>query len=135
MAFDITNRTNKLQQTTTGAGAVVGQVVQSRNWEGENSSIFGEEPNILPVVAISSTSLSGQAPFTITLSGIDYASSIAGISATSWAWDLSSDGTVDSTTKNATFVYDVSGTYVAGLTATNNGGITVATTTITVTAA
>jgi PKD repeat protein len=53
-------------------------------------------------------------------------------SPTSWAWDFTNDGTVDSTAQNPTFTYPGTGQFDVKLTATNSGGSNSVTKTVTV---
>ncbi|MDM8515446.1 PKD domain-containing protein [Desulfobacterales bacterium HSG16] len=41
---------------------------------------------------------------------------------TSWAWDFNSDGVIDSTEKNPTYIYEIPGSYTVTLTVENSSG-------------
>jgi PKD repeat protein len=79
-----------------------------------------------PVAAFIATPKSGRPPLAVLLND----TSTGGI--TSYAWDFTSDGTVDSATRNTTFTYPTSGTYTVNLTVSGPAGSSSAFDTITV---
>ena len=81
-----------------------------------------------PEAAFSAQPDSGDAPLTVTFSNQTTGD------VTSYEWDFTSDGTVDSTDANPQHTYDDPGNYVATLRAFGPGGETSTTATITVTA-
>ena len=73
------------------------------------------EPAPAPTAAFTSDVQSGTAPLTVHFT--DQSTN----SPTSWAWDFSNDGTVDSTVQNPSYIY-AAGNYTVKLTATNGSG-------------
>ena len=69
-----------------------------------------------PTAAFSANTTSGVAPLTVAFTDASTGSP------TSWAWDFDNDGTVDTTTQNATHTYASAGTYTVNLTVTNDAG-------------
>ncbi|MFH1905342.1 MAG: PKD domain-containing protein [bacterium] len=90
----------------------------------ETFSSFGEiEVEALdgsPIAEISADPESGSAPLTVQFqgSGIDYDGTIV-----SYEWDFTSDGVIDSTQQNPTFIYTQIGNYTARLTVTDNSSL------------
>ncbi|GAA1253579.1 PKD domain-containing protein [Arthrobacter pascens] len=77
-----------------------------------------------PVASFTAAPTSGTVPLTVNFTDTSTGSP------TSWAWDFGNGAT--STTQNPSHTYATAGTYTARLTATNSGGSTSATATITV---
>ncbi|WP_197515679.1 PKD domain-containing protein [Arthrobacter sp. U41] len=77
-----------------------------------------------PVTSFTATPTSGTVPLTVNFTDTSTGSP------TSWAWDFGDGGTA--TTQNPAHTYSIAGTYTARLTATNTGGSTSSTRTITV---
>ena len=73
------------------------------------------EPAPAPTAAFTSDVQSGVAPLTVHFT--DQSTNTP----TSWAWDFSNDGTVDSTVQNPSYIY-AAGNYTVKLTATNAAG-------------
>ncbi|MDD1687852.1 DUF3344 domain-containing protein, partial [Methanoregula sp.] len=71
---------------------------------------------IAPVASFSANMTSGTVPFTVAFTDASTNSP------TAWSWDFNNDGTVDSTTQNATYTFLSAGTYTVNLTATNTAG-------------
>ncbi len=69
-----------------------------------------------PVAVFTADVTSGTAPLTVNFT--DQSTNTP----TSWAWDFTNDGTVDSTTQSPSHIYDTAGTYTVNLTVTNAGG-------------
>ena len=69
-----------------------------------------------PIAAFTATPKSGRPPLAVLFSDTSTGS------ITSYVWDFTSDGTIDSTTKNATYTYTNTGTYTVNLTVTGPGG-------------
>ena len=69
----------------------------------------------LPVAAFSSDTQSGTAPLTVQFTDTSTGTP------TSWAWDFTNDGTVDSTEQNPSHIYDTDGIHTVKLTATGQG--------------
>jgi len=78
----------------------------------------------LPLASFIATPLSGVAPLRV-----DFADTSTG-DPTSWVWDFGDGGTA--TAQSPTHTYGAAGSYVVRLSATNPGGTTTATTTVTV---
>ena len=92
------------------------------------ATISVDQPIPAPEAAFSAQPDSGDAPLTVTFSNQTTGD------VTSYEWDFTSDGTVDSTDANPQHTYDDPGNYVATLRAFGPGGETSTTATITVTA-
>jgi len=73
------------------------------------------EPAV-PVAAFTADVTSGDAPLTVTFTDASTGTP------TSWAWDFTNDGTVDSTEPSPSHIYETAGTYTVNLTVTNAGG-------------
>ncbi len=71
---------------------------------------------VSPVAAFGSDAQSGTAPLTVHFTDASTGTP------TSWAWDFTNDGTVDSTEQSPSHIYDTAGTYTVNLTVTNAGG-------------
>ncbi|WP_422770379.1 ThuA domain-containing protein [Plantactinospora sp. WMMC1484] len=85
-----------------------------------------------PVAVLNASPTSGQAPLTVNFSAVGSYDPDPGESI-SYAWDFTSDGTVDSADPSTSHTYTANGTYTARLTVTDSGGRTgVLTRTITV---
>ena len=69
-----------------------------------------------PVAAFSATPLSGNAPL-----AVQFTDQSTG-TVTSYAWDFTNDGTVESTSQSPIYTYSAAGTYTVKLTVTNVGG-------------
>ncbi|MCK9591299.1 MAG: PKD domain-containing protein, partial [Methanoregula sp.] len=69
-----------------------------------------------PVAVFSADHVSGTAPLTVQFTDASTGTP------TSWAWDFTNDGTVDSTEQSPSHIYDTAGTYTVNLTVTNAGG-------------
>ena len=69
-----------------------------------------------PVAAFSATPLSGNAPL-----AVQFTDQSTG-TVTSYAWDFTNDGTVESTSQSPMYTYSAAGTYTVKLTVTNAGG-------------
>ncbi|WP_238015971.1 ThuA domain-containing protein [Dactylosporangium sp. AC04546] len=76
-----------------------------------------------PVASLVATPTSGQAPLTVQFDGSGSYDPDPGESI-SYAWDFTSDGTVDSTSPTASFTYTANGVYTAKLTVTDSTGKT-----------
>ncbi|MBO4208226.1 carbohydrate-binding protein, partial [Micromonospora echinofusca] len=76
-----------------------------------------------PVAALNASPTSGQAPLTVNFSSAGSSDPDPGESI-SFAWDFTSDGTVDSADPNPSFTYTANGTYTARLTVTDSSGKT-----------
>ncbi|MDR7328269.1 MULTISPECIES: ThuA domain-containing protein [Catenuloplanes] len=76
-----------------------------------------------PVAAIEATPDNGQAPLTVQFSSEGTYDPDPGESI-SYAWDFTSDGTVDSADPNPAFTYTANGVYTARLTVTDSSGKT-----------
>jgi PKD repeat protein len=74
------------------------------------------------------TPQSGPAPLSV-----QFTDNSAGGTPTSWAWDFTNDGSIDSTLQNPVFVYNTAGTFTVNFTATNAGGSSSSQKTVTVT--
>ena len=72
---------------------------------------------VSPIAAFSANTTSGTAPLTVALTDAS-----TGTAPLTYAWDFTNDGTVDATTKNATYTYLTAGTYTVNLTVTGPGG-------------
>jgi PKD repeat protein len=81
-------------------------------------------PAPAPVASFTANPMSGTAPLTVNFTDTSTGSP------TSWAWEFGDGGT--STAQNPSHIYTTAGTFTARLTATNSGGSTTATATITV---
>ena len=90
------------------------------------ATITVDQPIPAPEAAFSAQPDSGDAPLTVTFSNQTTGD------VTSYEWDFTSDGTVDSTDANPQHTYDDPGSYVATLRAFGPGGETSTTATITV---
>jgi parallel beta-helix repeat protein len=77
--------------------------------------IFASVP-VPPIAAFNSDVQTGTAPLTVHFTDASTGTP------TSWAWDFTNDGTVDSTTQSPSHIYDTAGTYTVNLTVTNAGG-------------
>jgi PKD repeat protein len=73
--------------------------------------------NLEPVVDFTADVTSGKSPSSLVVNFTDQS-----LYATSWAWDLDGDGTVDSTEQNPTYTYTTPGYYTVDLTVTGPGG-------------
>ncbi|GIF75023.1 ThuA domain-containing protein [Asanoa siamensis] len=82
-----------------------------------------------PVVKVSATPTSGQAPLTVAFSSASTHDPDPGESI-SYAWDFTNDGTVDSADPNPSYTYTQNGSYVAKLTVTDSSGKTGVLTTV-----
>ena len=71
-----------------------------------------------PVAAFSATPESGTVPLTVQFTDLSTNSP------TSWAWDFTNNGSVDSTQQNPSYTFTTAGTYTVKLTATNSYGNT-----------
>jgi PKD repeat protein len=71
-----------------------------------------------PVAEFSANTVSGTVPLTVQFTDLSTNSP------TSWAWDFTNDGAVDSTVQNPSFTYATAGTYTVKLTSTNSYGNT-----------
>lgn len=80
-----------------------------------------------PVANFTATPLSGTAPLSVTFT--DTSTNLP----TSWAWDFENNGSTDATTQNTSHTYSANGSYTVKLTASNIGGSTSVTKTISVT--
>lgn len=69
-----------------------------------------------PTVDFSAVPLTGTVPLMVSFTDLSTGSP------TSWAWDFTNDGTVDSTLQNPVYTYSTPGTYSVKLTATNSSG-------------
>ena len=69
----------------------------------------------VPVAAYSGTPTSGTAPLTVHFTDASTGTP------TTWAWDFTNDGTIDSTVQSPSHIYDTAGTYTVNLTVTNAG--------------
>ncbi len=69
-----------------------------------------------PVVGFTATPTSGYTPMTVQFN--DTSTGLI----TSYEWDFNNDGSVDSTTKNASYTYSTAGTYTVNHTVTGYGG-------------
>lgn len=101
-------------------------------WTGPFTPPHYQHPSIgvglpaAPTANFTADVVSGIVPLTV-----NFTNTSSGYQPT-WAWDYTDDAVVDATTQNASFTYSTAGTYTARLTATNAGGATSATRTITV---
>ena len=83
-----------------------------------------------PSVTIGASVTVGSPPFTVIFAGTNnLPSSIAPVN--NWYWNLTGGSQPDYFTQNVTFTYNTTGVYTATLTAVNDFGTTIATTTIT----
>ena len=71
---------------------------------------------VIPVADFTATPTSGEAPLTL-----QFADESTG-DITSWGWDFDNNGTVDSTSQNPGYTYNVPGRYTVKLTVTGPGG-------------
>jgi len=69
-----------------------------------------------PVAAFTADVTSGTAPLTVQFTDASTGTP------TSWAWDFTNDGTVDSIAPSPSHIYDTAGTYTVNLTVSNAGG-------------
>ncbi|KRF09540.1 glycosyl hydrolase [Arthrobacter sp. Soil782] len=81
---------------------------------------IGENGNHSPVAVASGTPTVGSAPLTVQFSSEGTAD--ADGDKLRYAWDFNSDGVVDSTDANPTFIYEEIGSYTASLQVTDQGG-------------
>jgi len=77
---------------------------------------FGNQQISPPSANFYASPQRGSAPLSVKFTDISTGSP------TQWAWDFDSDGTIDSTAQNPTFVYSSPGTYTVKMTASNAGG-------------
>ncbi len=111
----------------TGTGDTT--LAYARFFEGTGTAAFFKIPLALlkveleseppvgpPVAAFSAAPLSGVAPLNVTFT--DQSTNTP----TSWAWDFTNDGTIDSVAQNPSYTYPAAGSYTVNLTATNAGG-------------
>jgi len=70
-----------------------------------------------PTASFTVDTTSGVAPLTV-----QFIDTSSGTAPFSYAWDFDSNGAVDSTLQNPSYVYDTAGTYTVTLTVTNDGG-------------
>ncbi|MBI5058123.1 MAG: PKD domain-containing protein [Nitrospirae bacterium] len=111
--------TDRLKPFTTYYWKVVSRDSHNANTEGPLwSFITGNDPPIASFVAAPSE---GGKPLAVTF--IDKSVSL-GDEIVSWAWDVDNDGTIDSTERNPTYTYDLSGVYSVRLTVTDANGAT-----------
>ena len=76
-----------------------------------------------PVARVTTNRTSGPAPLTVNFDGTTSFDADTGDSVgLTYAWDFTSDGTVDATTPTASFTYTTAGNYTARLTVTDAGG-------------
>jgi PKD repeat protein len=68
------------------------------------------------IAAFSATPKSGYPPLAVTFTDLSTGT------VTEWAWDFTSDGTIDSTTKDSAYTYSSGGIYIVNLTVTGPGG-------------
>ena len=78
--------------------------------------------NHAPTAVASGNPTSGTAPLTVQFTGSASSDQDPGDTLT-YAWDFSSDGTVDSTTANPSFTYPAAGSFTATLRVTDNHGL------------
>jgi len=74
------------------------------------------EVPVAPTAAFTSNAQSGTAPLTVQFTDASTGTP------TTWAWDFTNDGTVDSTEQSPSHVYDTAGTFTVNLTVTNAAG-------------
>ncbi|MDQ0769288.1 PKD repeat protein [Pseudarthrobacter defluvii] len=108
---------------TTGIVVMATDNVAKNYWFADKSLMTATAP----VASFTSTPSSGTAPLDVSFTDTSTGTP------TSWAWDFGDGGT--SNAQNPTHSYATAGDYTAKLTATNTSGQSVATTTITATAA
>ncbi len=124
---DINNATSTKQNVSSASGLVVLASNQStkRYWHHFDALGGGGGPSA-PTASFTASPSSGTAPlavgFTDTSSGAP----------TSWAWDFTDDGTVDSNAQHPSHTYSSAGSHTARLTVSNAGGSNATTRTITV---
>ncbi|MET1063489.1 MAG: PKD domain-containing protein [Arthrobacter sp.] len=109
--------------STTGLVVLASNNVTKRYWFSYRSLGTAPQP-AAPVASFDATALSGKAPLNVSFTDTSIGAP------TSWAWAFGDGGT--STTRNPSYTYTTPGTYTATLTATNAGGSTTASKTITV---
>ncbi len=111
--------------STTGLVVLASNNVTKRYWFSYRT-LGGSTPPppAAPVASFTASPTSGTAPLDVAFSDTSTGSP------TSWAWTFGDGGT--STTQNPSHTYSTAGTYTATLTATNAGGSTSASKTITV---
>jgi len=81
---------------------------------------FETEPANGIFANFTATPSSGPSPLTVAFSDATFTSDPGGVVA--WQWDFDSDGTIDSTNQNDSFVYGACGSYDVTLTSTDAGG-------------
>ncbi|MBE2315747.1 ThuA domain-containing protein [Solirubrobacter sp. CPCC 204708] len=79
----------------------------------------GMAVNAKPLVSASASAVAGETPLAVSFTGT---ASDPDNDPLTYAWDFTSDGTVDATTKDASFVYTQLGTHTARFTATDANG-------------
>ncbi len=94
----------------------VGSSVSGGNSVGNITEIRLIGLPVSPVADFTATPLAGIAPLTVQFTDISTGTP------TSWAWDFTNDGMVDSTVQSPSHIYDTAGTYTVNLTVTNAGG-------------
>lgn len=105
--------TTLITVSVTGMDADGGTSIQPTAVNGGSAEIVPVPP---PVAGFSATPLTGPRPLTV-----QFTDESAG-PVTSWAWDFENDGTVDSTTRNPSRVYEDAGIYTVNLTVSGPGG-------------
>jgi PKD repeat protein len=124
--IDSTAKNPSHTYTTPGSYAVNLTVTGPGGTDSERKTGYITVTSASPVAAFTATPRSGSPPLTVTFT--DHSAGTV----TTWAWDFTSDGTIDSTTKNTTYTYGKTGTYTVNLTVTGPGGSSSTTDTITV---
>ena len=109
--------------STTGLVVLASNNVTKRYWFSYRT-LGGTPPPAAPAASFTASPTSGTAPLNVAFTDTSTGSP------TSWAWTFGDGGT--STTRNPSYTYSTAGTFTATLTATNAGGSTSASGTITV---
>ena len=127
-ASDINNVTSTKQNVSAGTGLLVLASNDSTNryWH-YFDPLTGVPPPTGPTASFTASPTSGQAPL-----GVTFTDTSTG-SPTSWSWDFTDDGIVDSTAQHPSFTYTAAGGYTARLTVSNSFGSSSTTRSITVT--
>ena len=128
-------QTTTFQNTNTTYASAGSYAVRltATNAAGSNTvakTVIVTAANVAPVASINASVTNGVAPLTVTFTDGSTGSP------TQWAWDFTSNGTIDSTDRNpASQTYSSAGVYTAKLKVSNAQGESTAVRTITVTSA
>lgn len=125
-ALNNVSSTKQNVNSTTGLVLLATNDDTDRYWWSYDTLGGSPPPNDPPVASFTANRSSGPAPLTVQFT--DTSTKLP----SSWAWDFQDDGAVDSTDQNPTFTYPTPGSYTVRLKATNQGGSSEATKTITV---